>query len=273
MIVTAQLGMGISFWLSGIYGFYSHVSKQASEMLSFPSSKWRFSETQVNVIDLVLPEASVEYIGWIDGFYVYRLTFPFLIGYNHPEMGLLAFNRAYWLMGAEWDKQFYFRSGGEIWFGGFPLKHSKAEDVSLHVYPFHRWEVNERELLPVCLVHDSKLHYQNTMKKLPEVVSIQLGKTPGPQAIQRTKEAALIKHNIELKLQASTVQEELDSKLLESFNIKEVRKKMIADHRRRYGNILRAEEPWRWKVINAKTLFLLGVLVLAAIVVYSYYLA
>jgi hypothetical protein len=273
MIVTAQLGMGISLWLSGIYGFYAHVKGQASEYLSFPASKWRFSETQVNTIDLVVKEEAVEYIGHFDKFYAYRLNFPFLIGYNHPDLGLLAFSRAYWLMPAEWEEQFFFRGGGEIWYGGFPLTHAKAEDVSLHVYPFHRWEVNERELIPVALVCDSKLHYQATMKKLPEVLKTQLGEKPDPGTLKRTMIAALTKENIGLKLQANSVEEELEAKLNESFNQVKTRKKIQADHKRRYGNILRYEEPLRWKIFNARNLFLLGLLIVGALAVWGWFFA
>ena len=273
MIVTAQLGMGISFWLSGIYGYFSHVKNKAASMLSFPASKWRFSETQVSVIDLVVEEACVEYIGWIDGFYAYRLTFPFLIGHNHPELGLLAFNRVYWLMSAEWEDQFFFRSGGEIWFGGFPISHPKAEDVSLHVYPYHRWEVNKRELIPVALVHDSKLHYQATMKKLPELVAIQLGKKPDPETLKRTMVASLTKENIGLSLQANSTEQELEATLKESHNIVKVRKKIQADHKRRYGNILRYEEPMRWKLINARNLFFLGLIIVGALAIYGWFFA
>lgn len=287
MMVTMQLAIGLSFWGSGIYGYMAHVKNQAASMLSFPASKWRFNETQVSAIDLVLPEGSIEYIGRLkrnngpespedgdpQGFYVYRLTFPFLIGYNHPTKGILPFYRCYWLTPAEWEKQFYFRQGGEIWYGGFPISHPKAEDVSLHVYPYHRWEVNKRELLPVCLVHDSKLHYQATMNKLPERLAQQLGEKPGPDDIQRAKESALIKENIELKGEAETVEGELESKLNESFSIKDVRKKMLADHKRRYGHVLRAEEPWRWKLLNLKVLGFVALIVIAAVVVYSFYLA
>jgi len=280
MVVTMQLAIGLSFWASGIYGYMAHVKGEAASMLSFPASKWRFSETQVAAIDLVLPEGAIEYIGRLNGdekdklgHYVYRLTFPFLIGYNHPTRGILGFNRTYWLLPAEWEKQFHFRSGGEIWYGGFPISHPKAEDVSLHVYPYERWEVNRRELIPVCLVHDSKLHYQATMGKLPEVLAQQLGKKPEPKDIQRAKESALIKENIELNLEVKTIGEELESKLTESFSIKKVRQKMLADHKRRYGHVLRAEEPWRWKLLNLKTLGFMALIVIAAVVVYSFYLA
>lgn len=297
MMVTMELAIGLSFWGSGIYGYMAHVKSQAASMLSFPASKWRFSETQVAAIDLVLPEGSIEYIGRLNGnkgsesteeesteelnvedseelgHYVYRLTFPFMIGYSHPTRGILGFNRSYWLLPAEWEKQFHFRSGGEIWFGGFPISHPKAEDVSLHVYPYERWEINRRELIPVCLVHDSKLHYQATMDKLPERLAQQLGKKPEPKDIQRSKESALIKENIELEREAHVIGEELNAKLSESFSIRKVRKQMLADHKRRYGHVLRAEEPWRWKLLNLRFLGFVALIVIAAVVVYSFYLA
>lgn len=273
MVVTMQLAIGLSFWGSGIYGYMAHVKQQAAGYLSFPASKWRFSETQVAAIDLVVRENEIEYIGKIAGFFVYLLTFPFMIGYFHPQKGILAFNRVYWLLPAEWEHQFFFRIGGEIWYGGFPISHPKAEDVSLHVYPYERWEINKRELIPICLVHDSKLHYQATMKKLPELIAQQLGRKPSPGTIQRAKESTLIKRNIELEREADVIGGELDSKLKESFSIEGTRRKMVADHKRRYGNVLRAQEPWRWKIFNIKILAFLALVVIAAAVVYSFYVA
>ena len=123
------------------------------------------------------------------------------------------------------------------------------------------------------LVHDSKLHYQATMNKLPERLAQQLGRKPEPKDIQRAKESALIKENIELQLEANTVGGELEAKLSETFSIKKVRKQMIADHKRRYGHVLRAEEPWRWRLLNLRFLGFVALIVIAAVVVYSFYLA
>jgi len=277
-MVTEMLGVGLAIWGACLMIYVAHIKQQAAGYLSFPSSKWRFSETQVICVDLVIKEGDIEKIGEISEsnpgatWYVYRLTFPFHIGYEDPVRGLTFFKRAYWLLPHEWEDQFFFREGGEIFYGGIPISHPRAEDVSLHVYPYHRWEINERERIPVCKLQDSKAHYQATVGALPETDSIMRGEQPGAEDIQRSKEASLIKDNIGLRLERETISDEFTAHLTESFSIQDTRKEMLEDFKRRYGNIMRAKKKMRWRILNTKNLFLLGLLVLAFLVVYFMYI-
>ena len=119
------LGVGMAIWIAGVYGFHSHMKMEAADNLVFDQAKWRFDRNTVTTVDVFIPKDAIQYKGQLgEGKHVYRIgPFKTSIGYLHPNLGLLSFNRADWVLPAKWADTFFFKPGGEVWWGGIPLIH------------------------------------------------------------------------------------------------------------------------------------------------------
>ena len=257
-IVMMILSVGIAIWIAGVYGFHSHMKMEAADNLVFDQAKWRFDRNTVTTVDVFIPKDAIQYKGQLgEGKHVYRVgPFKTSIGYLHPNLGLLSFNRADWVLPAKWADTFFFKPGGEVWWGGIPLVHPNTEGVVLHV---KGWENYMGEHIPTCEVADSTFHYKHGMAAInPKRMNLSNEDIEQSQALSYKREC------IELRLQNKDLEHHLGKVLDETDNVEEIIKQRIQDYKKRHGDIMRAGEQWRTKLLNLKTLAIaLGVIVIA----------
>lgn len=255
--VMMILGVGMAVWIAGVYGVHSHMKMQAAEYLVFDQAKWRFDENTVTTVDVFIPKDAIQYIGKIgEGKHVYRLgPFPTPIGYLHPDLGLISFRRADWVLPAKWNDTFFFKPGGEVWWGGIPLVHPNTEGLVLHV---KGWEHKMGEYIPTCEVADSTFHYKHGMAGInPKRMDLK------DEDLEKVESTILKKENIELHLKVKDLEHHLGKVLDESVDQECIYRQRLADAKRKYVDIMRVEEPWRYKILNLKTF---GIMVIAGVV-------
>jgi len=252
------LGVGMAIWIAGVYGMHSHMKMQAAEYLVFDQAKWRFDENTVTTVDVFIPKDAVQYIGKLgEDKHAYRIgPLPTPIGYLHPDLGLISFRRADWVLPARWNDTFFFKPGGEVWWGGIPMTHPNCEGLVLHV---KGWEDYMGEHIPTCEVADSTFHYKHGMAGInPKRMTLT------NEDIEKSQSLAFKRECIELRLKTKDLEHHLGKVLSETDNVEEIIKQRIQDYKKRHGDIMRAGEQWRTKLLNLKTLaIVLGVIVIA----------
>ena len=280
-MIMMVLLVGLAMWGSGVYGWHSHQTKECVELNAFPQSKWRFDESTTKAFDLFVPKTGARYYGDIQEHTIegkrdekaethnpakqlYLVgPFPTSYAYDHPELGVIVFDRAYWVLPDLWNRTFFFQTGGEVWWNGIPVNHPNTESVSLHVYD---WEDLMGEKIPVCQVCDSNWHYRHAVE------AVRKGKlTLTKDDIATAENMVLKKENIELTLALKTTEEHLDSVLGETSNVEEIIKKRIQDYKKRHGDIMRSGEPWKYRFFNMKTFgIILAVIAVAALLAWLF---
>jgi len=256
--VMMLLGVGMAVWIAGVYGVHSHMKMQAADFLVFDQAKWRFDENTVTTVDIFIPKDAIQYIGKLDeGKYAYRIgPLPYSIGYLHPDLGLISFNRADWVLPAKWNDTFFFKPGGEVFWGGIPMTHPNTEGLVLHV---KGWEDYMGEHIPTCEVADSTFHYKHGMAAInPKRMDLT------DEDIEKSQIMTLKKENIGLRLQNKDLADHLDKALNESVDQEKVYRKRHADWKRKVQDILATEEPWKYRILNLKTF---GIMVIAGVVI------
>lgn len=264
------LGVGMAFWIAGVYGFHSHQKMQVAEYQAFDQSKWRFDESTTITVDLFIPENGVRYVGSLKKgnpdeaqklLYVIG-PFPYSIGYNHPDLGLIVFDRAYWILPDVWDKTFFFKPGGEVWWNGVPVVHPNTEGVVLHV---KGWEDYMGKHIPVCQVADSTFHYKHGMGLAnPEQFQV------SGEDVEEAKSMVLKGENIELRLALKDTEAHLDKVLTESVNQEKMYRLRMADSKRRHGDIMRTDEPLKYRLVNMKTFGIILVAIIVLALMYNF---
>ena len=252
------LGVGMAVWIAGVYGVHAHMKMEAAENLVFDQAKWRFDEDTVTTVDVFIPKDAIVYKGKLgEDKLVYRVgPFKSAIGYLHPTLGLISFTRADWILPAKWNDTFFFKPGGEVWWGGIPIAHPNCEGLVLHV---KGWEHLMGEYIPTCEVADSTFHYKHGMAGInPKRMALT------DEDIEKSEVLALKDEVISLRLQCKDLQHHLGKALDETDNVEEIIKKRIEDYKKRHGDIMRAGEPWRTKIFNLKTfgIILVGIVIL-----------
>ena len=241
------LGVGMAVWIAGVYGVHSHMKMQAADYLVFDQAKFRFDENTVTTVDLFIPKDAIQYIGKLgEGKYAYRVgPLPYSIGYLHPDLGLISFNCADWVLPAKWNDTFFFKPGGEVFWGGIPMTHPNTEGLVLHV---KGWQQKMGEYIPACEVADSTFHYKHGMAGInPKRVDLT------SEDIDKMETTVLKKENIELHLKIKDLEHHLGKVLDETDNVEEIIKQRIEDYKKRHGDIMRSGEQWRTKLLNLKT--------------------
>ena len=252
------LGVGLAVWIAGVYGVHAHMKMEAAELWAFDQAKWRFDINTVTTVDVFIPKGALEYKGKLDeGKLVYRVgPFKSAIGYQHPTLGLISFNRADWILPAKWDDTFFFKPGGEVWYGSIPLNHPNTEALVLHV---RGWEHLMGEYIPTCEVADSTFHFEQGMAGInPKRMNLT------SEDIEKSQNLALKEEVIDLRLQVKDLNSHLDKALNESVNEEKIWRKQHEDWKRRHTDVMRTDEPLRYRLLNLKTF---GILVVAAVVI------
>jgi len=253
------LGVGMAVWIAGVYGVHAHMKMEAAEYLVFDQAKWRFDENTVTTVDIFIPKDTVQYIGKLgEGKLAYRLG-PFAnppIGYLHPDLGLISFRRADWVLPAKWNDTFFFKPGGEVWWGGIPLVHPNTEGLVLHV---KGWEDYMGEHIPTCEVADSTFHYKHSMAGInPKRMSLT------SEDIEKSQSLAYKRECIELRLKTKDLEHHLGKVLDESVDQEKIYRQRLADAKRKYVDIMRVEPGLRYKLLNLKffgTMLVVGVVI------------
>ena len=255
-IVMMVLSVGMAIWIAGVYGFHSHMKMEAADNLVFDQAKWRFDENTVTTVDVSIPKDAIQYKGQLgEGKHVYRVgPFKTLIGYLHPDLGLRSFNRADWVLPAKWNDTFFFKPGGEVWWGGIPLVHPNTEGVVLHV---KGWENYMGEHIPTCEVADSTFHYKHGMAAInPKRMNLT------SEDIEESKALSYKQECIDLRLQNKDLANHLDKALGQSVHEEKLYRKQHEDWKRRHTDVLRTDEPLKYRIYNMKTAALIiGVIV------------
>ena len=256
--VMMILGVGMAVWIAGVYGVHAHMKMEAAENLVFDQAKWRFDEDTVTTVDIFVPKDGIQYIGKLDqGKHVYRVgPFKSAIGYQHPTLGLIGFNRADWILPAKWNDTFFFKPGGEVWYGGIPIVHPNTEALVLHV---KGWEHLMGEYIPTCEVADSTFHYKHGMAGInPKRMNLT------SEDIEKSENLALKGEIIDLRLENKDLSRHLDKALNESVNEEKIWRKQHEDWKRIHTDVMRTDEPLRYRLVNLKTL---GLALVAIVVI------
>ena len=255
--VMMILGVGMAVWIAGVYGVHSHMKMEAAEYLVFDQAKWRFDRNTVTTVDIFIPKDTIDYKGKIaEGKHVYRIgPLKTSIGYLHPNLGLISFNRADWVLPAKWADTFFFKPGGEVWWGGIPLVHPNTEGLVLHV---KGWNQKMGEYIPVCEVADSTFHYDHGMAGInPKRMNLT------DEDIDKAETTILKDENIDLHLKVKDLEHHLDKALGESVNQERLYRKQHEDWKRRHTDVLRTDEPLKYRLLNLKTF---GIMVIVGVV-------
>jgi len=245
-IVMMILGVGMAIWIAGVYGFHSHMKMEAADNLVFDQAKWRFDRNTVTTVDVFIPKDAIQYKGQLgEGKHVYRVgPFKTSIGYLHPNLGLLSFNRADWVLPAKWADTFFFKPGGEVWWGGIPMVHPNTEGLVLHV---KGWNQKMGEYIPVCEVADSTFHYDHSMAGInPNRMNLT------DEDIDRAETTILKDENIDLHLKVKDLEHHLGKVLDDSVDQEKIYRDRLADAKRKYVDIMRVEPPLKYKLLNLK---------------------
>ena len=248
------LGVGMAVWIAGVYGVHAHMKMEAADNLVFDQAKWRFDEDTVTTVDVFIPKDAIVYKGKLgEGKLVYRVgPFKSAIGYLHPTLGLISFNRADWILPAKWNDTFFFKPGGEVWWGGIPIVHPNTEGLVLHV---KGWEHLMGEYIPTCEVADSTFHYKHGMAGInPKRMALT------DEDIEKSETLALKDEIINLRLENKDLAHHLDAALNESVPVEKIIRQRLSDIKRKYQDITRVEEPLKYRLLNLKTF---GILILA----------
>ena len=263
--VMMILGVGMAVWIAGVYGVHSHMKMQAADYLVFDQAKWRFDENTVTTVDIFIPKDAIQYIGKLgEGKYAYRVgPLPYSIGYLHPDLGLISFNRADWVLPAKWNDTFFFKPGGEVFWGGIPMTHPNTEGLVLHV---KGWNQKMGEYIPVCEVADSTFHYDHGMAGInPKRMNLT------DEDIDKAETTILKDENIDLHLKMKDLEHHLDKALGESVNQERLYRKQHEDWKRRHTDVLRTDEPLKYRLLNFKT-FAIALVAVAVIVILARFL-
>ena len=258
-IVMMILGVGMAIWIAGVYGFHSHMKMEAADNLVFDQAKWRFDRNTVTTVDVFIPKDAIQYKGQLgEGKHVYRVgPFKTSIGYLHPNLGLLSFNRADWVLPAKWADTFFFKPGGEVWWGGIPMVHPNTEGLVLHV---KGWNQKMGEYIPVCEVADSTFHYDHSMAGInPNRMNLT------DEDIDRAETTILKDENIDLHLKVKDLEHHLGKVLDDSVDQEKIYRDRLADAKRKYVDIMRVEPPLKYKLLNLKffgTMLVVGVIII-----------
>lgn len=250
------LAVGMAMWIAGVYGVHSHMKIEAAEYLAFNQAKWRFDEDTVTTVDVFVSQDGVRFIGRVGEKYAYRVgPFPYRIGYRHPDLGLISFRYADWVLPARWNDTWFFKPGGEVWWKGVPLTHPNTEGVVLHV---RGWEQLMGEYIPICEVADSTYHYKHGMAGLnPKRSNLT------SEDLDKLESTILKRECIELRLKVKDLEDHLSKVLDESVDQERIYRLRLADAKRKYQDIMRVEQPLRYRLVNLKTF----AIVLIAIVI------
>jgi len=258
-IVMMILSVGMAIWIAGVYGFHSHMKMEAADNLVFDQAKWRFDRNTVTTVDVFIPKDAIQYKGQLgEGKHVYRVgPFKTLIGYLHPNLGLISFNRADWVLPAKWADTFFFKPGGEVWWGGIPMVHPNTEGLVLHV---KGWNQKMGEYIPVCEVADSTFHYDHSMAGInPNRMNLT------DEDIDRAETTILKDENIDLHLKVKDLEHHLGKVLDDSVDQEKIYRDRLADAKRKYVDIMRVEPPLKYKLLNLKffgTMLVVGVIII-----------
>jgi hypothetical protein len=263
--VMMLLGVGMAVWIAGVYGVHSHMKMEAADFLVFDQAKWRFDENTVTTVDIFIPKDAIQYIGKLgEGKYAYRIgPLPYSIGYLHPDLGLISFNRADWVLPAKWNDTFFFKPGGEVFWGGIPMTHPNTEGLVLHV---KGWQQKMGEYIPTCEVADSTFHYKHGMAGInPKRVNLT------DEDIDKMETTVLKKENIELHLKTKDLEHHLGKVLDESVDQEKIYRERLADAKRKYVDIMRVQEPWKYRLLNLKT-FAIAIVAIVIIIIMARFL-
>ena len=280
--VMMTLFVGMAMWISGVYGYHSHQTKECVQLNAFPQSKWHFDPSTTMAVDLFIPKKGAKYKGNVyaydldgkkraepdihnPGKHVYEVgPFPCSLAYDHPDLGLITFDTAYWILPDVWNRTFFFQTGGEVWWNGIPVNHPNTESIALYVVG---WENLKGEMVPVCQVANSNWHYKH---RTEAVRAGALNLTA--KDIETTKNMVLKTKVIELEIALKDTEHHLDAVLGETDNVEKIIRMRIEDYKKRYGSIMRVGEKWQTRLINMKT-FAIGLVVVVVAVLLWWLLA
>lgn len=284
-LILMELALGIAFWIAGIVSYHANVKSEVAGYKAFNSAKLRFDETTLETVDILFRESDMlrSPFPTSKGREIYRIgPFTNQILYNHPTEGPISFNRANVILpfpSVPWDETFFFGYEGEVWHKGVPSTTSNCEGVVFHVSP--NWDCEDGEWLPTMLVADSWAHYMRAkarMLKLPKKIEhsylddkgkkqtkvIDLSDVDPIQADEliEGRMIAMQKQITDYKIGKMRAEAQVETYAEEDRNFRKDVKKFVGSIKTRHGNIMRAEEPWKLRVINAKVaalIFALGV--------------
>lgn len=172
---------GIAIDIAAIVSFHAYKYWEAAKYVHF-AAYIRFDDnTTRRNVDLWIPPEGIRIDP--DNPKVGKNEYRCLIGpirepiiYNHPEYGLISFNRMFWDTRKNFEDEFALRSSGEAYFDEIPVTPTQSEGVALHIYD---WEEFEGEYIPYAKVADSSRGMEQTLDAMRYTRDLDVDSNPG----------------------------------------------------------------------------------------------
>lgn len=266
---------GIAIDIAAIVSFHAYKYWEAAKYVHF-AAYIRFDDnTTRRNVDLWIPPEGIR----IDpdnpkvGDEFRELIGPIreAIIYNHPEYGLISFDRMFWDTKKVHEDEFAFRSSGEAYFDEIPVTPTQSEGVSLHIYD---WEEFEGEFIPYCKVADSSFNMEQTLDRMRYKPDLNLEQGDGKEFDGKevneksTKEHLLWITNsykrqlIEARIENRRLDEQNKGILTEGETLDELLKQRQERSYKLHKRIVRPKTSLKWRILNARFLaiaILLGI--------------
>ena len=115
------------------------------------------------------------------------------------------------------------------------------------------------EYIPTCEVADSTFHYEHGMAGInPKRMSLT------DEDIEKSETLALKDEVINLRLKTKDLEHHLGKALDESIDQEKIFRQRLADTKRKVQDIMRVEEPLKYRLLNLKTF---GIAIIAGVII------
>lgn len=286
-MIYMVVGVGAMAWMMILFGWYVRVKDIVTSFFCFEGAEIHYDESTSNRVDLKFYPEEIRYVGTLpdSGRDTYLVPFIEKFTYDHPVYGEITYDKAFMIMPfphIPFEHTFAFRSKRQLWHMNMIATSSACEGASFHVSPF--WEETETEFIPIFVVADSHIQYvvaraqmeefdKEGVIEIPkenekgeiEIESIKiadLAKTPNVNALELVRVRILEVNSrlLDLKVDNANLSKDRE-KLLQRTETRD--KQVIEEYEKSDRRLMRAKKGYRFKILNAKYLFGLGILVFA----------
>lgn len=160
--IMMEVGFSIMAWIMIIMLWYVKVKGEITSLYVFDDAQIHFDENTRLKLDLKFkPNEMRQFEDPLpDGREIVLIPFTEVFAYEHPEYGLINWDKAIVVMPFAYipfEHTFAFRTPADIWHTGMLAECPNCEGAAFHVSPF--WEEFEGEWIPVFTVQNSHIHY------------------------------------------------------------------------------------------------------------------
>ena len=256
------VGLLLVGWLMWCILLWNYAKSDAGNYIVFPQSQWRFPDGSCRTFDLKVPPDSWEKVLTFPngdvGYYV-EFSSTYLVDLLNLPFPLI-FDKAYWIVPALWDEAFQRRAFGEFFHKGVYVTKPDCENIS--VYMTH-YEPTEEGNIPVCIINDCSITYQNTLTNAKRMSIGQVAYLNSRiLALQkeRTKRLGLLSHTAFLEDRVTVAESEATTEYKDSAD------KRLESVRKRHGTIMETQQSLFSRIFKLKNvaiaIVILGLIIL-----------